>query len=246
MTNKLRLDKYLYDNQYAESRNKAQQLILDSKVKVNNKIINKPNFLVSNDDNINIISNLEFVSRGGLKLESAIKHFQINMKDKIVLDIGASTGGFTDCCIKNGAKIVYALDVGTNQLHYSLLSNPKVINLPNTNLKKIPDIFHNLNIDIFVVDVSFISLKNVFEVLMPIFKKEQILICLIKPQFELNKAIITKNKGCIKSPKLHNQAINNVLKSANEYNFKLVNIIESPIKGAKGENKEFLAMFKIF
>lgn len=245
MTNKLRLDVYLTKNMMVESRNKAQQLILNSSVLVNNIIINKPNFEIKNTDIVKITKDLEFVSRGGLKLQAALQKFNINLKNKIILDIGASTGGFTDCCIKNGASKVYSLDVGKDQLHHSLLENTKVINLPNTNFKKIPLIFEKINIDTIVVDVSFISLKSVFESIKPIFKQNMILICLIKPQFELNPIIISKYKGCIKLKKHHDIAIENVKYNAGLYGFKLQDIIDSPILGHKGENKEFLGLFKL-
>ncbi len=246
MTNKFRLDKFLVDQKLVETRNKAQYLIKNNMIKINGQIIDKSNYLVTLNDKIEIISQLKFVSRAGEKLEFAIQNFKINLENKIVLDIGASTGGFTDCCLKYDAKKVYALDVGTDQLHHTLVANPKVINLANTNLKKIPDIFKNIEIDIIVVDVSFISLKIVFETIKHIFLDQNILICLIKPQFELDKQIMSKNKGSVKLKIHHDIAIKKVLNYAKENNFNLLNIIESPILGAKGENKEFLAVFKKF
>lgn len=246
MTNKFRLDIFLVNKNLVESRNKARQLIINSGVLVNGVLITKPNFIVYDIDKIEIIKPLEFVSRGGLKLQKAINEFNISVHNKIILDIGASTGGFTDCCLKNGAKKVYALDVGTGQLHESLLRNPKVIDYSNTNLKEIPKIFKNNDIEIIVVDVSFISLRSVFASIKEIFKPHMQLICLTKPQFELNPLIISKYKGCIKLTKHHNMAIENVKRFANEFGFKLVNIVDSPILGSKGENKEFLTLFELF
>ena len=243
MKTKIRLDKYLIDNNNVETRNKAQQLIKNGQINVNGKIIDKSNFLVDVNDEIKIIEPLKFVSRGGIKLQHAINQFNINLNDKIVLDIGASTGGFTDCCLKNGAKLVYCLDIGTNQLHHSLINNPSVKNFPNTNLKQIPNLFQKNQFDVIVVDVSFISLKHVFESIKNICSKNTTIVCLIKPQFELNPIILSKFKGSIKSEKYHNEAIQNVLLSATNNGFKLIKVIDSPILGSKGENKEFLGIF---
>lgn len=243
MKTKIRLDKYLIDNNKIETRNKAQQLIKEKQVIVNKKIVDKPNFLVDENDEIKINEQLKFVSRGGIKLQEAVNQFNIDLNNKIVLDIGASTGGFTDCCLKNGAKLVYCLDIGTNQLHHSLVKNNLVKNFPNTNLKEIPNLFEKDQFDIIVVDVSFISLKYVFESIKNICSKNTTIICLIKPQFELNPIILSKFKGCIKSKKYHDEAIKNVLLHATNNDFNLIKIIDSPILGNKGENKEFLAIF---
>lgn len=243
MNTKIRLDKYLIDNNKVETRNKAQQLIKDGQISVNGKIVNKNNFLVDLKDEINIIEPLKFVSRGGIKLQHAINQFNISLNGKLVLDIGASTGGFTDCCLKNGAKLVYSLDIGTNQLHHTLINNPLVRNFPNTNLKEIPNLFQKDFFDVIVVDVSFISLKHVFESIKNICSKNTTIICLIKPQFELNPIILSKFKGSIKSQKYHDEAIKNVLLNATNNGFKLMKVIDSPILGNKGENKEFLGIF---
>lgn len=242
----VRLDIFIHQNGFVETRNKAQELIKNSLVFVNDVLINKASFKVSQKDKITILDQNKYVSRAAIKLEYAKKIFNINFKNKTILDIGASTGGFTDFSIKNGAKLVYALDVGTNQLHYSLRNNKKVINLEKTHLKEIEKINFKENIDIILCDVSFISLKYVFQNIKSIVNINTIMIFLIKPQFELSKEILDKTKGLINNEKHHNLAINNVKNYAKQNNISLLNIVESPIKGAKMKNKEFLGYFKLW
>ena len=157
---KIRLDVYLVNKNFVPSRSKASELIHNGKVLVNNKVIIKPSFDVNEDDNITVLENqvLKYVSRGGLKLEKALQFFNIKINDFTILDIGASTGGFTDCALKHGAKKVYSLDVGTDQLHESLKSNTQVVSLENTNFKDINKQLVPDKIDLYVCDVSFISI----------------------------------------------------------------------------------------
>lgn len=177
-------------------------------------------------------------------MAAALNEFKINVNDKVILDIGASTGGFTDCCLQAGAKLVYALDVGTNQLAEKLKFNPKVINLEQVNLKDLPNIKFNDIINIIVCDVSFISLKHVFANLKNLQNDELIMVFLIKPQFELDQKIINQTKGIIKNPKHHQLAIDKVKEYAIQNNFELKQIINSPILGKKGENQEFIGYFQ--
>lgn len=243
MENKQRIDHYLVKNNYCKTRTQAQELIKNGLVFINDNQIKKSNLLIDNNQEIKIIY-FKFVSRAGYKLDYAIKNFKIDFKNKIVLDIGSSTGGFVDCALQYGAKFVYALDVGTNQLHEILKNNAKVKSLEKTNLKMIcPEMFDQL-IDIITCDVSFISLKHVFEVIQKIITNQTIMIFLIKPQFELSKEILDKTKGNINQQKYHDLAINNVLNAAKTFNFKLENIIKSPIKGKKMLNTEYLGLFK--
>ena len=214
---KERLDVFLVKNGFYETRNRAQNAIENKDIKVNDKIIDSPSYKVEENCKIEIVSNsLPYVSRGGLKLEKAIKVFDINLKDKIILDIGASTGGFTDCSLQNGAKKVYALDVGENQLHESLKHNDKVVSLEKTNFRSINiDEFKNYNIDVIVVDVSFISLSYIFENASKIIDKDKCIMCLIKPQFETAKKEHNKN-GVVNNPKVHFEVIKNVIEYAVE------------------------------
>ena len=243
MENKERIDLYLVKNNYCETRSQAQEMINFGLVKVNGKVLTKQNTLVSDNDKIETIS-LKYVSRAGLKLEKALETFKINLENKVILDIGASTGGFTDCCLQNKAKLVYALDVGTNQLHEKFLNNNSVVNLEKTNLKDIPSINFENKIDVIVCDVSFISLKHVFDALTNLYSDELIMIFLIKPEFELSKNIISKTKGLITNPKHHLEAINNVKQYAKSHNINLIEYTESPITGRKKGNIEFIGLFK--
>lgn len=243
MENKQRIDHYLVKNNYCKTRTQAQELIKNGFVFINDNQIKKNNLLIDSNQEIKIIY-FKFVSRAGYKLDYAIQNFKIDFKNKIVLDIGSSTGGFVDCALQYDAKFVYALDVGTNQLHEILKNNSKVKSLEKTNLKMIcPEMFDQL-IDIITCDVSFISLKHVFEVIQKIVNNQTIMIFLIKPQFELSKEILDKTKGKINQKKYHDLAINNVLNAAKTFNFKLENIIKSPIKGKKMLNTEYLGLFK--
>ena len=194
---KERLDVFLVKAGFYETRNKAQNAIESNDIKVDDKIINSSSYKVDETCKIEIISNsLPYVSRGGLKLEKALKVFKVDLKDKTILDIGASTGGFSDCSLQNGAKKVYALDVGENQLHESLKNNNKIISLEKTNFRNIDiEQFKNYHIDVIVVDVSFISLSYIFENASKIMDEDKCMICLIKPQFETAKKEHNKNGG---------------------------------------------------
>jgi len=241
---KERLDVYLVKNGYYETRNKAQRAIESKDIKVNNKIIDSVSFKVEEDSKIEIVSiSLPYVSRGGLKLEKAIKEFTIDLNDKTILDIGASTGGFTDCSLQNGAKKVYALDVGENQLHDSLKNNEKVISLEKTNFRNIDvEIFKNYNIDVIVIDVSFISLSYIFENCSKILSNDKCIMALIKPQFETSKREHNKN-GVVNNPKTHFEVIKNVISYANKYDLHLNKLSYSPIRGDKSGNIEYLGLF---
>ncbi len=239
----MRLDLYLVETNRAQTRNKAQEMIKKGFVSVDNKVILKPNYDVCTNQEIKILSELEFVSRAGYKLKKALEEFKIDVDNKTCLDIGASTGGFVDCLLQNGAKKVYALDCGTDQLAKKLLDDNKVVNLANTNLKEIPNLEFD-HLDIITCDVSFISLKHVFAAIESLIDSDTILIFLIKPQFELSKEIVEKNNFCIKKESDRQKAIHQVQMYANEHKINLVSIIESPITGAKLENIEYLGLFK--
>ena len=235
-----RLDVYLFENNFFPTREKAKEAILQGNIMVGNKVCIKPSFSVDENSIINISSNtLKYVSRAGLKIERAKEFWNIDFNNKIVLDVGASTGGFTDFAIQNGAKKVYAVDVGVNQLHKRLKENNNVINLEKTD-------FRNLelkeDIDITVCDCSFISLKLFISKFKEIVKNGKILITLIKPQFECGKQIATKYKGVIKDRKIQEEIKNKIVNEFEKNDFKNIGVIDSPILGTKG-NKEFLAYF---
>lgn len=243
MQSKQRIDLYLLENNYCQTRSQAQQMIDFGLVKINQQVVNKSNYLIKATDSLEV-EPLKYVSRAGIKLAAALNEFKIDVQDKVILDIGASTGGFTDCCLQAGAKLVYALDVGTNQLAEKLRFNPKVINLEQVNLKDLPNLKFNDIINIIVCDVSFISLKHVFANLTNLLNDELIMVFLIKPQFELDQKIINQTKGIIKNPKHHQLAIDKVKEYAMQNNFELKQIMYSPILGKKGENQEFIGYFQ--
>lgn len=236
----MRLDVCLVENGYFETRNKAKSAVESGCVKVNGKVIEKPAFDVAGEMRIEIVNPLRYVSKGGLKLEKAINVFGVNVKDAIILDIGASTGGFTDCALQNGAKKVFAVDVGVKQLHSSLRLNPRVISLEDTDIRKIDkDLISEVNIA--SVDVSFISVTKIIPYIYDLPNLSSI-ICLIKPQFECGKDIAKKFKGVIKSKSVHKNVISSVVNTFGEYGFNLSNLTFSPIQGGDG-NIEYLALF---
>ena len=240
---KQRLDQILFNRNLAESKTKAQAIIMAGQVFVDGKNINKSGFNINSNAEIEI-KNLgpKWVSRGATKLLTALEKNKIIVRDKICIDLGSSTGGFTDVLIHNGANKVYAVDVGTNQLHEKLKKNNRVISLEKTNaryLKK--DQFEEL-IDIMVCDVSFISLKKVIEPNLNLLKDESVIISLIKPQFESKKN--ETKKGVVRDSLIHQRICNEISEWFESiYDSKVLSIIESPIKGPKG-NTEFLITVK--
>lgn len=236
---KERLDKALISRCLVPSRTKAQELIKDKLVKVNEIIVEKANIMVTEEDSIEIIENdkLKYVSRAGLKLEKAIIEFKIDLKNKIVMDIGSSTGGFTDCSLQNGAKKIIAIDVGTKVMVDSLRKNEKVELHENTNFRDLEHKYFE-NVDFAVCDVSFISLKKIIEkIYVEKVKIEGIF--LIKPQFECGKQLAKKYKGIITSKKIHLDIITELIAYFNSLGFFVKGLTMSPIKGSDG-NVEYL------
>lgn len=236
-----RLDVYLFEKNLFPTREKAKEAIKQGIINKNGKPCLKAGENVNENDIIEITGEtLKYVSRAGLKLEKAAKLWDLNFKDKIVLDVGASTGGFTDFAIQNGAKKVYSVDVGTNQLHQNLLENPKIINLEKTDFRNLPPLADN--IDIAVCDCSFISLKLLCNKFAEVLTPNTILITLIKPQFECGKEIAQKTKGIIKDSALQNSLKQDIINYYSQNGFKLIDHTISPILGTAG-NTEFLAYF---
>lgn len=232
-----RLDIYVKDKLNI-SRQKAAELIKLSNVKVNEKVIIKPSFAVDESDAIVILNTdnvLKYVSRGGYKLEKAIENFGICLKSKICVDIGASTGGFTDCMIQYGAERVYACDVGNNQLAESLKNNSKVISIENTDIRNL-DLEEKA--DFISCDVSFISLRYIIPKAKNLLKSDGSCVFLIKPQFEAGREFLNKN-GIVKSPKIHKRVIKDIIDCLEENNMYTIAIDYSPIKGGDG-NIEYI------
>lgn len=237
----MRLDLYLVEKGLFESRSKAKVAIDAGNILINDKVVNKSSFDVNDGDDVKVEGNVNpYVSRGGLKLEAAIKSFFISMKDKTVLDIGASTGGFTDCALQHGAKKVYAVDVGTNQLAEKLLYDSRVISLEQTNIIDIE--FFPEPIDLIVMDVSFVSIGYMLPNIVKHITKDNALICLIKPQFEVGK--VHMKNGIVKDRTVHIHVLENVINECKKYNLGITKLITSPILGGSG-NKEFLAYIKL-
>jgi 23S rRNA (cytidine1920-2'-O)/16S rRNA (cytidine1409-2'-O)-methyltransferase len=219
----LRIDSWLVTKGYFESRNKAAQAIQDGRVLLNDKPVSKSTPIHDQEENIVIVpASRNFVSIGGFKLEKALKYFKLNVSGKLALDVGSSTGGFTDCLLQFGAHHVVAVDVGTNQLHDSLLKNPRVTSLENTDIRLIPTgQLPFQRFDIITADLSFIRLSKILPYLLPFTHEHTELVLLVKPQFEQELPVKSK-RGIIKSPELRKKALFNVIKTAqsNGLNYK--------------------------
>ena len=232
-----RLDQLLIDRSLFDSHQKAHRAIRSGRVIVNDIVIDKPGKLIPINAHIKIKEKLPFVSRGGLKLQAAIKEFGISVKDKITLDIGCSTGGFTDYLLQNGAKLVYAVDVGYGQLAWSLRNNPKVVLMEKTNARYLkPEDFPKTP-QLVTIDVSFISLDKIIPVVSKLIAPAGEVIALIKPQFEVEPK--KAKKGVVKDPEVHQEVIEKIKRTALENHFQPQGVIPSPIFGPAG-NKEFL------
>ena len=236
---KQRLDVALVEGGFAESREKAKALIMAGIVYVNNQKSDKAGNTVKPDDVIEVRGEtLKYVSRGGLKLEKAVKVFDFTLDNKICADIGASTGGFTDCMLQNGAKKVYAIDVGYGQLAWKLRTDERVINLERTNFRYVTKEQIPEELDFASVDVSFISLSLILPVLYTLLKNDGQAVCLIKPQFEAGKENVGK-KGVVRDINIHIAVIEKIINVILENNFSLLGLDFSPVKGPEG-NIEYL------
>lgn len=236
---KIRLDQYIFEQGYAPSKTRAQALIMSGIVFVNNQKADKAGTMIKETDIVEVRGkDLKYVSRGGLKLEKAINEYGLDLTDRVCMDIGASTGGFTDCMLQNGAQKVYAVDVGYGQLAWKLRSDERVKNMEKTNIRNVTVDMLDEKINFFSVDVSFISLKHIFPVAYAISTDDVIGACLVKPQFEAGREKVGK-KGVVRDSAVHKEVIENVIGYANEFGFYVHNLTFSPIKGPEG-NIEFL------
>ncbi|MBS4013278.1 MAG: TlyA family RNA methyltransferase [Bacteroidetes bacterium] len=240
----MRLDIYLINKAIFSSRIKAQEAISEGLVKVNGKEIYKSSFQVTGDEKIEAEypDSMRYVSRGGLKLEKALQSFEVSPEGKVVLDAGASTGGFTDCLLKNGAKKVWAVDVGEGQLHKSLQNVPRVVSIEKMNIKELTiEHLDNSKPDWIVADLSFISLTHVFEVFSKLLADDGLIIALIKPQFEAGKENIGKG-GIVRSKNLHIKILNELSVKSKTHNLYLNKIDFAPIYD-DSKNIEYLGLF---
>jgi 23S rRNA (cytidine1920-2'-O)/16S rRNA (cytidine1409-2'-O)-methyltransferase len=241
---KKRIDRLLFERGLVESRSRALALILEGKITADGLKVNKAGTMISPDSDIRIIGKgIPYVSRGGLKLESALNEFNINVKDKIAMDVGASTGGFTDCLIKHGAKKVYAIDVGYGQLAWSLRQNPKVIPIERVNIRYMERTAIKDDIEIATVDTSFISLEKVLPAVMRFLRKNGEIIALIKPQFEVGKGEVGKG-GIVREETKRMEVLERIKDLAKGLGLSVSGLIISPIHGYKG-NIEYLIYLRL-
>jgi 23S rRNA (cytidine1920-2'-O)/16S rRNA (cytidine1409-2'-O)-methyltransferase len=234
---KRRIDQLLVDRALAESRERAQALIIAGYVRVNGRKIDKPGQSVPEDSAIEITERLRYVSRGGLKLEAAIHDFQIDVAGKVCLDVGASTGGFTDCLLQHGATRVYAFDVGAGQLDWKLRNDERVVVREGVNARYLTPADLPEPVDLIVCDVSFISVTLILPALPPLLRSPGALVILIKPQFEVGRNQVGKG-GIVRDPALHSQVCQRIEAAVRALGFRTA-VMESPILGAEG-NREFL------
>ncbi|MBI5945556.1 MAG: TlyA family RNA methyltransferase [Chloroflexi bacterium] len=253
---KIRLDVLLMERGLAESRAKAQALIMAGQVRVNDQVALKPATAIDPKSTLTVDHGPRFVSRGGEKLDAALEAFGIDVKDLVCADVGASTGGFTDCMLQRGAAKVFAIDVGKGILHWKLRNHPRVVVMEETNARHVESLPEK--IDFVTVDASFISLK----ILLPVIKKwfapaplrlppnslnlggvgeggRGAVLALIKPQFEAGRKDVSRGDGVIRDPEIHRQVLLDVLACAKQEGFGLLGLIKSPLLGPKG-NAEFL------
>lgn len=236
---KERLDVLLVKRNLAVSREKAKAIIMTGNVFVNGQREDKAGSTFKEDALIEVKGNpMKYVSRGGYKLEKAIDLWQVPLQDKICMDVGSSTGGFTDCMLQNGAQKVYAIDVGTNQLAWKLRQDERVISMEKTNIRYVTREDIADFIDFFSVDVAFISLKKVLEPVKALLTQEGQGVCLVKPQFEAGREKVGK-KGVVRDPKVHREVLEQIMQYVLSIGFEILELSFSPIKGPEG-NIEYL------
>ncbi|SHN12608.1 TlyA family RNA methyltransferase [Gracilibacillus kekensis] len=242
MVKKVRLDQLIFDRGLSDSREKAKRTIMAGLVFSNGQRLDKPGTKVEEDILIDIKGKaLPYVGRGGLKLAKAIEYFELDLKEKVMIDVGSSTGGFTDCALQNGVKMSYAIDVGYNQLDWKLRNDPRVIVMERTNFRYVTPEDLKKEIPNFAsVDVSFISLKLILPPLFDLLDQNSQAVILIKPQFEAGKEQVGK-KGIVRDPKVHFDVLQRILRFAQTIGFKISELTYSPITGGDG-NIEYLAL----
>lgn len=242
----LRLDVFLHRRGFAESRQKARQMILNGNVYIDGVCVCKPSAAIRSENLVEIRGDvMPYVGRGGLKLEAALRQFGINVQNLLCVDIGASTGGFTDCLLQHGAGKVYAVDSGTNQLADKLRRDPRVVCMENLHVKNLEAAAVGGQVDLITADVSFISLTHVFpavsRIINPCAENGGKFIALIKPQFEAGRAALSK-KGIVRDTKTHLRVILALAEGAKSQGLCLKNIMPSPVLGGDG-NREYLSLF---
>ncbi len=244
-TKKERLDKWLVHAGLVESRERAQGLILAGKVRVNAQLVTKSGYMIGDDATVQVLGiEHPFVSRGGVKLQGALAHFNVQPKGVVALDIGASTGGFTDCLLQQGALRVHALDVGYGQLAWSLRQDPRVVVWERTNLRHLPAGSLNEQVELIVIDVSFIGLQQMLPHAKRFLAPHAAVLALVKPQFEAGRENIQK-KGLVKDANIHMEVVERVLACGGALGWKTVGWCASSLVGKKSGNHEFFAYWRV-
>ncbi len=240
MSEQERIDILLTEKGLVESRSQAQRLIMAGQVRVEGQVVHKPSRRVARDSHIEIESLPRFVSRGGEKLAAALAHFPIEVAGKVCADVGASTGGFTDCLLQDGAARVYAIDVGQGILHWRLRNDSRVVVMEKTNARKLKALPEP--VVLVTIDASFISLRSLLPVVRGWLTPGADLLALIKPQFEAGRKAVGK-RGVVRDPAIHRQVVERVIAAASELDFTPLGVMQSPLRGPKG-NVEFLLWCK--
>jgi 23S rRNA (cytidine1920-2'-O)/16S rRNA (cytidine1409-2'-O)-methyltransferase len=243
VVSKERIDKLLIEKRIVQSRERARSLIMEGRVIVEDRTIDKPGTKVDVEAQLQIRGeDLPYVSRGGVKLEGALNAFGVHPSGMVVMDVGASTGGFTDCVLQKGARKVYAVDVGYGQLAWKLRKDPRVVNLERRNIRYLKREEVEEEVDLILIDTSFISIEKYLPHLLGFLRKGGTLISLIKPQFEVGKGEVGKG-GVVKDPALHQKVIERISQFSRGLGLKVLRVIESSLLGPKG-NKEFFIYLK--
>ena len=240
---KIRLDQLVFDKGFAESREKAKAIVMSGNVYISGQKADKPGMQVSPDADIDVrLKGLPFVSRGGYKLDKALKVFGVEPAGRKCIDCGASTGGFTDVLLQHGAEKVYSVDVGYGQLAWKLRNDPRVVNLERTNLRYVTEQEIPEKLSLAVCDVSFISIRLIIPAVVPLLEEGAEFICLIKPQFEAGRELVGK-KGVVRDPEVHRQVVDGILEFVPSTGLSVFGLDYSPITGPEG-NMEFLLYMK--
>ena len=240
-----RLDKLLVDKGLVQSRERAKTIILAGMVMVGDRVVDKAGTLVEHDSQIRVKGrDHPFVSRGGLKLEEALLGFQVDPKGKVAMDIGASTGGFTDCLLQKGAKRVYAVDVGYGQLAWRLRYDPRVVNLERKNIRYLKPQEIGQKVDLVVIDTSFISVEKFFPNVLPMVREGGEIVALLKPQFEVGKGEVGKG-GVVRDKRKHQQVLDRISRFSESIGLKVRGTMESSLLGPKGNREFFIYLEKI-
>jgi 23S rRNA (cytidine1920-2'-O)/16S rRNA (cytidine1409-2'-O)-methyltransferase len=239
----LRLDQAMVERGLSESRERAKRAILAGQVRVNSQLAQKPSDTVAPADEIILVAGEKFVSRGGYKLEHGLNFFHLDVTSLVAIDIGASTGGFTDCLLQRGAHAVFAVDVGKGQLAWKLRQDKRVVVMEKTNARYLKPGQLPQPADLAVIDCSFISLKKILPPAVALLKTEGKIVALVKPQFEAGKAEADKGRGVIRDASIHERILEELREFAGEMNLDWRGTVESPLEGPAG-NKEFLVLIE--